>query len=182
MTFTNFIEVFLLAAAPISELRGALPLAINVHEIQWPVAFAVAYAGNLLPVPFLLLLFEPLSQLLSRVAIFKRFIEWILKRARRRQGIVEKYGPIGLTLFVAVPLPITGAWTGSIVAYLLGIQFRHAFPAIALGVLIAGIIVTTLCVIFDMTHIPAWIGAVAAGVVVCIVAIASVWRSWRQKS
>ena len=181
MTLTNFFEVFFLAAAPISELRGAIPLAIFENDIKWPVAFVVAYAGNLLPVPFLLLLFEPLSNTLSRVKLFKRIIEYILELARRRQSIVEKYGPVGLTLFVAVPLPITGAWTGSLIAYLLGIRFKYAFPAIAIGVFIAGIIVTALCVIFDMEVIPAWVGAVAAGVVLGIVVIISIVQSLRHK-
>jgi len=155
MTLANFIEVFLVAAAPISELRGAIPLAILDLDISWHVAFLVAIAGNLLPVPFLLLFLGPVSRLLSKVKVFEIIINWIFRLSRRRGGIVERYGLIGLVLFVAIPLPITGAWTGSIVAFLLGLRFRRAFPAIVLGVFIAGVIVTTLTVI-------GWWGAVIA--------------------
>lgn len=163
------------------ELRGALPLAINVHDINWPLALLVAYIGNLLPVPFLLLLFDPVARFLSKIRVFGIIIEWVLERARRRKGIVEKYGPLGLVLFVAIPLPVTGAWTGSLIAFILGIKFKYAFPAIALGVLIAGVIVTTLCVLFDMTKIPLWIGAVAAAVVLTVTTIVWLVSAQQQK-
>jgi uncharacterized membrane protein len=144
MALTEFLKVFFTAAAPISELRGAIPLAILDLEVSWPLAFLVAFAGNLLPVPFILLLLD-------------RILQAIFAISRRRGGIVERYGLLGLVVFVAIPLPVTGAWTGSIVAYLLGIEFRRAFPAIVLGVFIAGVIVTVLTEI-------GWWGALIAGV------------------
>jgi len=170
-TLTEFLEIFFTAAAPISELRGAIPLAIQEFDVSWPYAFLIAYAGNLLPVPFLLLFLEPLYKLLSRVELFKKILDWIFERSRRRGGIVEKYERIGLTLFVAIPLPVTGAWTGSIVASLLGLSYRRAFPAIALGVLIAGIIVTTLTMI-------GWWGAVIAGAGLITMAALGLWKAW----
>ena len=173
MTLANFIEVFLVAAAPISELRGAIPLAILDLDISWHVAFLVAIAGNLLPVPFLLLFLGPVSRLLSKVKVFEIIINWIFRLSRRRGGIVERYGLIGLMLFVAIPLPITGAWTGSIVAFLLGLRFRRAFPAIVLGVFIAGVIVTTLTVI-------GWWGAVIAGIGLTALAIIGLRRTWQK--
>jgi len=173
MTLANFIEVFLVAAAPISELRGAIPLAILDLDISWHVAFLVAIAGNLLPVPFLLLFLGPVSRLLSKVKVFEIIINWIFRLSRRRGGIVERYGLIGLVLFVAIPLPITGAWTGSIVAFLLGLRFRRAFPAIVLGVFIAGVIVTTLTVI-------GWWGAVIAGIGLTALAIIGLRRTWQK--
>ncbi len=157
MTLTNFLQVFFTAAAPISELRGAIPLAILDLEISWQLAFLVAFAGNLLPVPFILLLLDPVARILSRVRVFDKILNWLFEISRRRGGLVERYGALGLVLFVAIPLPITGAWTGSIVAFLLGMSFWRAFPAIIIGVFIAGVIVTTLTVI-------GWWGALIAGI------------------
>jgi uncharacterized membrane protein len=172
MTLANFLEVFLIAAAPISELRGAIPVAILDLDISWHIAFLVAFAGNLLPVPFLLLFLGPVSRLLSKVKVFEIIINWIFRLSRRRGGIVERYGLIGLVLFVAIPLPVTGAWTGSIVAFLLGLSFWRAFPAIVLGVIIAGVIVTTLTVI-------GWWGAVIAGIGLAALAVIGLRRTWK---
>jgi uncharacterized membrane protein len=169
MTLADFLKVFFTAAAPISELRGAIPLAIVDLDMSWQLAFLVAFAGNLLPVPFLLLFLDPVSKLLSKVGIFERIINWIFRMSRRRGGLVEKYGTMGLVIFVAIPLPVTGAWTGSIVAFLLGLRFWRAFPAIILGVFIAGVIVTTLTVI-------GWWGAVIAGIGLFALAIISLRR------
>ena len=102
--------------------------------------------GNLLPIPFLLLLLEPVSEQLRKVGFLDRIMDWVFERTRRKGGAVEKYGPWGLVLVVAIPLPGTGAWTGSILAYLMGMPFKRAFPPIALGVLIAGVIVTAMSV------------------------------------
>jgi uncharacterized membrane protein len=173
MTLANFIEVFLIAASPIVELRGAIPIAILDLDISWHIAFLVAFAGNLLPVPFLLLFLGPVSRLLSKVKVFEIIINWIFRLSRRRGGIVERYGLIGLVLFVAIPLPVTGAWTGSIVAFLLGLSFWSAFPAIVLGVFIAGVIVTTLTVI-------GWWGAVIAGIGLAALAIMGLRRTWQE--
>ena len=157
MTVSDFLQVFFTAAAPISELRGAIPLGILDLDMRWYQAFLFAFAGNLLPVPFILLLLGPAARVLTRVKILDRLLNWIFEISRRRGGLVERYGALGLILFVAIPLPITGAWTGCIVAYLLGLSFWRAFPAIVLGVLIAGVIVTALTVI-------GWWGAAIAGV------------------
>jgi uncharacterized membrane protein len=164
MTPSEFFQVFFTAAAPISELRGAIPLGIVTHDISWPIVFLVAIAGNLLPVPFLLLFLEPLTRLFSKVELLEKIIRWFFERTRRRGRLIERYERIGLMLFVAIPLPITGAWTGSILAFLLGLSFWRAFISIALGVLIAGAIVTALTLI-------GWWGAVIAGVGLCIIVI-----------
>jgi uncharacterized membrane protein len=170
MTVSEFLKVFFTAAAPISELRGAIPLAIKTLHISWPVAFVVALAGNLLPVPFLLLFLDPIVKLLSKVKLFERIINWVFERSKRRGKLVERYESIGLTIFVAIPFPLTGAWTGAILAFLLGLPFWRAFIAIAIGVLIAGAIVTTLTVI-------GWWGAIIAGVGLGIIAILGMRKS-----
>ena len=170
MTLSEFLQIFFTAAAPISELRGAIPLGIEVHDISWPIVFVVAIAGNLLPVPFLLLFLDPVTRLLSKVKLFEKIINWFFERTRKRGRLIERYERIGLTLFVAIPLPITGAWTGSILAFLLGLSFWRAFISIALGVLIAGAIVTALTMI-------GWWGAAIAGVSLGVLVIIGLRKS-----
>jgi uncharacterized membrane protein len=137
--------VFLISAAPISELRGGIPTGLFGYDLSWYSVFLVSFLGNLLPVPFILLFLAPLSRLLSRIEIFDRILKWLFERTRQRGRNIERYEGLGLTLFVAVPLPVTGAWTGALIAFLLGMEFKRAFVSIALGVLIAGAIVTSVC-------------------------------------
>lgn len=141
--------VIIIATLPIAELRVAIPVAISTFDFPWYYAFLMAIIGNILPVPFILLFFEAATRLLSRVAIFERFLNWLFERTRRRGKIIQKYKRIGLVLFVAIPLPVTGAWTGSLAAVLFGIKFKQAFLSIFIGVIIAGIIVTSLWTLAD---------------------------------
>jgi uncharacterized membrane protein len=141
-SFGNIIELLVLAASPISELRGAIPWAIIKNHFHWYYALPLAILGNLIPVPFILLFLDPLLRLLNKLAIFKRVLPWLLERTRRRGRIITRYERIGLVLFVAIPLPITGAWTGSLAAVLFGLKSKHALLSIFAGILIAGIIVT----------------------------------------
>ena len=99
------------------------------------------------PIPFLLALYDPVVKLVSKVGWIKRLADWFFKYTRRRGGLVEKYGWIGLAVFVGIPLPITGAWTGSVLAYLMGIEYKRALLATFLGVIIAATIVTIFCVV-----------------------------------
>lgn len=140
--FPNWLEVLAFAASPISELRGAIPWAILKHHFPWYYAFLLAVIGNLLPIPFILLFLDTFSRLLSKVVIFEKMLHWLFERTRRRGKIINRYERIGLVLFVAIPLPVTGAWTGSLAAVLFGLKFKHAFLSIFIGVLIAGTIVT----------------------------------------
>lgn len=140
--FPNWLEVVALAASPISELRGAIPWAILKHHFPWYYALALAFIGNLAPVPFLLLFLNTFTRFLSKIGIFEKMLHWLFERTRRRGKIVNRYQRIGLALFVAIPLPVTGAWTGSLIAVLFGLKFKHAFLSIFIGILIAGIIVT----------------------------------------
>jgi len=143
------VQMMVLSAFPLTELRGSIPLAWTVMSSDWAwpwwKIYLLAVAGNLLPVPFLLWFFEPVSRFLRRWKIFDRFFDKLFEKARKRAGTkIEKYEALGLTLFVAIPLPVTGAWTGSVAAFLFGIPKRFAFPAIALGVAIAGVLVTLI--------------------------------------
>ncbi len=134
-----------LSAMPITELRGAIPFAIFVLDMPWHEALAWSLIGNIIPIPFILLMLDPAQKLISRWSYGDRFFRWLFARSRRKGGKVEKYGVIGLTMFVASPLPVTGAWTGAAIAFVFGIKFKHALPAIIAGVVIAGAIVTLLC-------------------------------------
>jgi uncharacterized membrane protein len=142
MELSSVLTVLALAVSPISELRGAIPVAISVYHFSWYHAFLLGVIGNLIPVPFILLFLDNISRLLSKVPLFDRLLKWLFERTRRRGEIIERYERIGLALFVAIPLPITGAWTGSLAAVLLGLKFKYAFLSIFIGVLIAGVIVT----------------------------------------
>ncbi len=148
--------VFLAAVLPVSELRGALPLAINVLGIPWYWAYLIALAGNLLPIPVILVLLEKVLNLLERFSFMRGFTRWIYALGQRRSTPVEKYKRIGLMMLVAVPLPVTGAWTGSLVEVVLGLNYKEALIYISLGVAIAGVIVTSLCLL-------GWFGAILAG-------------------
>lgn len=141
----ELITIFI-AMLPVSELRGAIPWALAQPPIggglTWPQAYLYAVIGNFLPVIPLLLFLGPASQWLRRFRIFDRFFTWLFARTRRRGRIVERYEALGLVLFVAIPLPITGAWTGTVAAFLFGVRFWYALPAVIAGILIAGVVVT----------------------------------------
>lgn len=136
------IITIIVAALPVSELRGALPLAILTFKIPLFKAFALSILGNLVPVIPLLLFLEPVSRKLRHFKPWRRFFDRLFERTRRKAAIVERYEALGLALFVAIPLPVTGAWTGCIAASLFKIRFRYAFAAICLGVLIAAVVVS----------------------------------------
>ena len=142
LNLSHILAVLVIAASPISELRGAIPVAIIGFHFPWYYALLVSVIGNLLPVPFILLFFNALSRFLSRVSLFDRMLHWLFERTRQKGKLIERYGGIGLALFVGVPLPMTGAWTGSLIAILLGIKFKPAVLSIFAGIVIAGIIVT----------------------------------------
>lgn len=160
--------VVIVSALPVVELRGALPIAINLLHMPWHKALCLAIIGNLLPVPILLLFLDSLAKIVSRVEVGRRLVNWVFEHTRRRGRSIEKYEKIGLTLFVAIPLPVTGAWTGSIAAFLLGLRFRYAFLSILTGIIIAGAIVTSLCLL-------GWRGAIIAGVGLSTLAVLN-WR------
>ena len=130
--------VFLTAMAPVVELRGALPLGVALGLPVWE-AFLWAVLGNLLVVPALLALLPWGIGVLERYPPFKRLWDALEARVRLKgEEKVQRYGALGLFLFVALPLPGTGAWTGSVLAVVLGVKKRYALPAISAGVVAAG--------------------------------------------
>jgi uncharacterized membrane protein len=136
--------VMIVGVLPISELRGAIPLGlsfgINPFKVFW-----LAVLGNCIFVAPALFLFEPITGFLRKFKIWSRFFDWVFERTRKNSDSIQKYEALGLAIFVAIPLPMTGAWSGVIAASLFKIRFRYAFLAIIVGVICAGLIVSALC-------------------------------------
>jgi uncharacterized membrane protein len=134
---------------PISELRGGIPLGISLGLAPWFTFFIAVVANALIffPIFFALRLFY--DKILFRIPLFDKYLDNLRKRGKPK---IEKYGFWGLFLFVAVPLPFTGAYTGTILAWLLGMDWKRAFPAVALGVVVAGVVV--LLITLGVTGIP----------------------------
>lgn len=140
-----WLAVFVLAAVPIVELRGAIPLALLVYKLPVWQAVGLSILGNLFPVVFLLWWLAPVERFLRRWAFWDRFFTRLFDRTvRKLDESVKRYESLALSLFVAVPLPVTGAWTGSAAAHVFALGFWRSLAAIALGVLVAAAIVTTL--------------------------------------
>ena len=134
---------FIISMFPILELRGGL-IAAKLMEIDFFKAFIICYIGNMLPIPFILLFIRKIFSLLKKIPKVEKTIVKLEARSIRKADKVEKYRLWGLLIFVGIPLPGTGAWTGALVADLLDIRIKHSLPVIAIGVLIAGIIISAL--------------------------------------
>ena len=142
---------FLISMLPVVELRLGLPYGIAIG-LDYPLALLSAIVGNLLPVPFIILFIKNiLAFLRQKIAKLDGFITRIEERAHLKSEVVKKYGAIGLCLLVAIPLPGTGAWTGALVAALMGMELKRAMPTIVVGVLIAAAIMTG--VTFGVIHL-----------------------------
>ena len=141
--------VILISMLPIVELRGAIPIAIGLLGMDWWEAAMYAILGNMIPIPFILLLMGWFTDLLGKWSVTDKFLKWLFARTRRKGKLIERYEEVGLTLFIAVPLPITGAWTGSLAAHIFGLKFWKSLACAFAGVLIASVIVTLLTVGID---------------------------------
>lgn len=128
---------------PIIELRGAIPLGA-AFGLPWWQNYLIAVVGNMLPVPIILLFVKAVLNWMSncRVKLFNKIANKMFEKAEKNREKIEKYAFWGLTLFVAIPLPATGAWTGTLVAALFDMKFWKSFLAALLGVMIAGVIMT----------------------------------------
>lgn len=137
------LSVILIAALPVFELRGAIPYAIGVLQMKPLEALGWSLLGNILPALIILYFLGHLQVFLeNNLPVSRQWFNWLYNRSTKRGQLIEKYGHLGLMLFVAVPAPMTGAYTGCIVAFLLRICPRRAVCAVLAGILLAGIIVT----------------------------------------
>lgn len=132
----------MISMLPISELRGAIPYAA-IRGLTPLEAYIISVTGNFIPVPFIVFFLRRIEDFIRKIPVAGRIYQYALRLADRRRATVEKYGYPGLMLFVAVPLPVTGAWTGSLIAFLLGLDGRKAMLFILLGIMIAGVIVVS---------------------------------------
>ena len=137
--------VFFCSMLPIIELRGAIPMAFAM-SLPWWQAYLISVVGNLLPVPFILLLINVVLKWMSgsKIAFFNKIANFLYRKVEKNRAKIEKYSFWGLCLFIAIPLPVTGAWTGSLVAAVIGMKPWKAFLSAFLGVLIAGLVVTLI--------------------------------------
>ncbi len=140
-----FFHVFFMSMIPVVELRGAIPYGLAAGLDPWPTYLA-AVVGNMVPVPFIMIF---IRRIFNWAREHSRWlgnrVRWLEDRAEKKSDLVRRYALAGLTILVAIPLPGTGAWTGALVAALMNIRLRQSFPAVLLGVLIAGVIMLLIC-------------------------------------
>lgn len=139
----ELLVVFGISMVPVLELRGAIPIAI-AYDIPWQIAYLLCVVGNMFPVPFVIAYMKPIFGFIRRSKLFVKFIDWLENRTMKKAETVLKYSGIALFIFVAIPAPGTGAWTGAMIAAILGMRMKYSVPWIALGVAVAGMIVTLL--------------------------------------
>ena len=139
------LKTFLIAMSPVIELRGSIPIALEMYHLPLWSAYAFSVLGNMVPVLLLPLLGIVSGALSRRFSFLEKFFSWLFLRTRRKhERSFELFRDFALVIFVAIPLPLTGAWTATLVAFVFGIPFRRAFPLILLGVIIAAVIVSLI--------------------------------------
>ena len=142
-TLATVIQCAVLAMMPVLELRGALPWAIARGLNPW-FAFVMCVLFNMVPVPFILLFLNKILAWMETTKSFAGIAKWLKERAHKKSDTYYKYEMLGLFILVAIPLPGTGAWTGALVASVMGLRIKRALPPIFLGVATAGIIMLTV--------------------------------------
>ncbi|OFI06829.1 putative small multi-drug export protein [Clostridium acetireducens DSM 10703] len=144
----NLLKTFFISAVPLIEQRGAIPIGIFMYHLNPISVFLVSFIGSLIPVPFILFLFNSIFKWMKKYKIFNGINNIIENKIQKNSGKIEKYKEVGLITFVAIPLPTTGLWTGSAIAAFLGLDFKKSLICTALGGLISASIITVLCVVF----------------------------------
>ena len=134
---------FIVSLFPVLELRGGM-IAARILDIDFIQAFLVCYLGNMIPIPFILLFIRKIFKLMRKVKFLGKIVDKLEARADKKKGTIEKYKEWGLLLFVAIPLPGTGGWTGALIAALMDLRMKKCLPIIAIGVFIAGLIMSLI--------------------------------------
>ena len=137
------VVIFIISLMPILELRGGL-LAASLLHVEYVSAAMICVIGNVLPIPIVLLFLEKILDLFEKWKVTKKIVVWLEKKVENKREQIDKYGYLGLALFVGIPLPGTGAWTGSLLAVMLGMNKKKSFLFILIGVLMAAIIMSIL--------------------------------------
>ncbi len=137
----NFFYIFFISMVPVIELRGAIPVGAALG-MPWLECFLVSVVGNMVPVPFILLFIRQILAFMQTKQKLAPIANWVLDKADKHKDQVTRYATWGLLLFVAVPLPGTGAWTGALIAAVLNMRMKYALPSIFGGILLAGFIMS----------------------------------------
>src|SRR4030043_2182042 len=134
----QWFQIFFLSMVPWLEARYVIPFAMLHYGWQWWQAFPLAIAGNIFPIPVILLFFKFVEKFLRRYTFWTRIMDWLFVRTRKKaDSKIRKYEYLGLFVFVALPIPFTGAWTGALIAYLFNLKFGRSLIAIFIGVISA---------------------------------------------
>lgn len=141
MKIKDILYVFLCSMVPILELRGAIPLGVGL-DLPFYINYVICVIGNMIPVPFILLFIRNILHWMQKIPKLNKIAAWIENKAEKNKAKVLRYATFGLYVFVALPLPGTGAWTGALVAAMLDMRMKKALPAIFLGVMTAGVIMS----------------------------------------
>ena len=140
----NLLKIFLISAVPLIEQRGSIPMGIILYNIDPIKVFLVCFLGSMLPVPFVLLLFNKIFEWMQNYKIFNSFSNFVQKKLDKNTGKMEKYKEIGLITFIAIPLPTTGVWTGTAVAAFLKLDFKKSVICAAIGGLLSATAITVI--------------------------------------
>lgn len=143
----DWLVVFLISVLPIFECRLGMFTAIVLLDMNPFVGFIISFLGNILPIPFILLLINWVFEILKKVSHINKIIFWLEDKTLKKRDTIDKYGIWGLLIFVAIPLPGTGGWTGALLASLLHLDKKKSFVVISIGVFIAGLIITVLSLV-----------------------------------
>ena len=140
----NWLVVFIISVCPILECRLGMFTAIVLLRMNPFVGFIISFLGNILPIPFILLLINWIFDVLKKVPGINKLVYWLEDKTLKKRDKIDNYGVWGLLIFVAIPLPGTGGWTGALLASLLHLDKKKSFFVISFGVFIAGLIITVL--------------------------------------
>ena len=141
LSLKNYLWVFFLSMVPVLELRAAIPIGATLW-LEWVANYLICVIGNMIPVPIILLFVRHVLEWMKKIPRLDKIALWVENKAQKNTPKVQKYASLGLLIFVALPLPGTGAWTGALVAAMLDMRMKYAIPSIFCGVLIAGLIMS----------------------------------------
>jgi uncharacterized membrane protein len=152
----EWVQIFLFSMFPWLEARYIIPYSMLSFGWEWWQAFPLAILGNILPIPFILLFFRRVEKFLRKYSFWVKIMDWLFARTRKKaDNKITKYSYLGLFVFVALPIPFTGGWTGALIAYLFDLKFSKSLIAICLGIITAALImiVVTLYVRWMLTYL-----------------------------
>ena len=171
----EWFRIFFFSMIPWLESRYVIPIALDLGW-EWWRAFPLAVAGNVLPVPFILLFFKYIEKFLRKFVFWTNIMDRLFAITRKRADKkIKRYEHLGLLIFVALPVPFTGAWTGSLIAYLFDLKFSKSLFTIFIGILIAAGIMTFITLL-GIDIIIIFIGVIVIGIIMAIITIVGMYK------